>query len=297
MPPALRSVLVALRAASPLVMTTRAMTAESNTAPMNEKPWAPLWAGASRFAIRTPAASKYSMRVEPARSTSEKTTPKPLVRPLVVVPASWKSTSTWFEPTAMNSFFGENALNWSPRPALTEAKAVLSTRRPVPGVDITTPRFELTLKKVAGKLSTLVTAAGAPGKQRNSRVSWRTTRECPRSTGGLGVGRCYSRTLSGGRLRVGLDGSIAATRALGAPVRPHARERHGDLSPSCRHPGGGRRGRGGRSRVAPALAGDARLVAGAGPPCQRARLGASRPRSHFRERPADDVRQARQLCD
>src|SRR2546427_12488782 len=64
----------------------------------------------------------------------------------------------------MNSFFGENALNWSPRPALTEAKAVLSTRRPVPGVDITTPRFELTLKKVAGKLSTLVTAAGTPSQ-------------------------------------------------------------------------------------------------------------------------------------
>src|SRR5213083_722515 len=75
-----------------------------------------------------------------------------------------ESTSTWFEPTAMNSFFGENALNWSPRPALTEAKAVLSTRRPVPGVDITTPRFELTLKKVAGKLSTLVTAAGTPSQ-------------------------------------------------------------------------------------------------------------------------------------
>src|SRR5947207_11125380 len=176
MPLALRSVLVALRAASPLVMTTRAMTAESNTAPMNEKPWAPLWAGASRFAIRTPAASKYSMRVEPARATSEKTTPKPLVRPLVVVPASWKSTSTWFEPTAMNSFFGENALNWSPRPALTEAKAVLSTRRPVPGVDITTPRFELTLKKVAGKLSTLVTAAGTP-----SQLIWRR----PLSAGGV----------------------------------------------------------------------------------------------------------------
>src|SRR5690348_3482664 len=64
----------------------------------------------------------------------------------------------------MNSFLGENALNWSARPALIDAKALLSTRSPVPGVDITTPRFELTLKKVAGKLSTLVTAAGTPSQ-------------------------------------------------------------------------------------------------------------------------------------
>src|SRR6266566_9037756 len=64
----------------------------------------------------------------------------------------------------MNSFWGENALNWSASPALTDTKAVLSTRSPVPGVDISTPRFELTLKKVAGKLSTLVTAAGTPSQ-------------------------------------------------------------------------------------------------------------------------------------
>src|SRR5438034_6161905 len=70
----------------------------------------------------------------------------------------------WFEPTAMNSFLGEKALNWSARPALIDAKALLSTRSPVPGVDISTPRFELTLKKVAGKVSTLVKAAGTPSQ-------------------------------------------------------------------------------------------------------------------------------------
>src|SRR5437762_14043760 len=64
-------------------------------------------------------------------------------------------------------------------------------------------------------------------------------REYLRSTGGLGIGRWHPRTLSGGRLHDGVDGSIAAPRALGAPVRPHAGERHGDLSPSGRHPGGG----------------------------------------------------------
>src|SRR5205809_1885137 len=104
------------------------------------------------LASSTPFASKYSTRVAAALSTSEKTTPKPLTTPLVVVPASLKSTSTWFEPTAMNSFLGEKALNWSARPALIDAKALLSTRSPVPGVDMSTPRFELTLKKVAGNV-------------------------------------------------------------------------------------------------------------------------------------------------
>src|SRR5438046_6043317 len=116
------------------------------------------------LASSTPFASKYSTRVAAALSTSEKTTPKPLTTPLVVVPASLKSTSTWFEPTAMNSFLGEKALNWSARPALIDAKALLSPRSPVPGVGISTPRFELTLKKVAGKVSTLVRTAGTPSQ-------------------------------------------------------------------------------------------------------------------------------------
>src|SRR5438046_10260962 len=64
----------------------------------------------------------------------------------------------------MNGCLGEKALNWSPRPAWIDAKAVLSTRRPVPGVDISTPRFELTLKKVAGNVSTFVKAAGTPSQ-------------------------------------------------------------------------------------------------------------------------------------
>src|SRR6266404_6371951 len=124
-PPALTSVLVAFRAASPLVIRTRATIGESNTAPTKLNPWAPSRAVAGTLAISTPFASKYSTRAEPpARSTSENTTPKPLTRPLVVVPASLKSTSTRFEPTAMNSFLGENALNWSASPALIDANAV-----------------------------------------------------------------------------------------------------------------------------------------------------------------------------
>jgi len=77
-------------------------------------------------------------------------------------------------------------------------------------------------------------------------------RECPQSDRGLDIGRCYSRPLSGGRLHDDVDGSIAF-HAVGAPLRPHAGERHGDLSPSGRHPNSGRRGRrgGSRRRAAP----------------------------------------------
>src|SRR2546428_14006812 len=64
----------------------------------------------------------------------------------------------------MNSFLGENALNWSASPALIDAKALESTRKPVPGPEKMAPRFELTLKKVAGNVSTLVRAAGTPSQ-------------------------------------------------------------------------------------------------------------------------------------
>src|SRR2546428_13649444 len=64
----------------------------------------------------------------------------------------------------MNSFLGENALNWSASPALIDAKALESTRKPVPGPEKMAPRFELTLKNVAGNVSTLVRAAGTPSQ-------------------------------------------------------------------------------------------------------------------------------------
>src|SRR5947207_10410669 len=163
-PSALTSVIVASNAASPLVISTRATIAELNTAPTKVNPWAPRWAGDAMLASSTPFASKYSTRVAAALSTSENTNPKPLTTPLVVVPASLKSTSTWFEPTAMNSFLGEKALNWSARPALTDANAVLSTRRPVPRVENRAPRLELTVKKVAGTVPTYVRTAGTPSR-------------------------------------------------------------------------------------------------------------------------------------
>src|SRR5436189_6045779 len=96
--------------------------------------------------------------------------------------ARLNAARNWFEPTAMNSFLCEKALNCSARPALIDAKALLSTRSPVPGVDISTPRFELTLKKVAGKVSTLVKAAGTPSQL----ISRRPLSVGGRSTGKIG---------------------------------------------------------------------------------------------------------------
>src|ERR1041384_2050879 len=64
----------------------------------------------------------------------------------------------------MNSFLAEKVVNCAARAALTSAKFVLSTRRPVPGVEYSAPRFELTLKKFAGNVSTSVRAAGTPSQ-------------------------------------------------------------------------------------------------------------------------------------
>src|SRR5713101_2405686 len=63
-PPALTSVLVAFKAASLLVIRTRATIGESNTAPTKLNPWAPSRAGAGTLAISTPFASKYSTRAD-----------------------------------------------------------------------------------------------------------------------------------------------------------------------------------------------------------------------------------------
>src|SRR5437868_14469072 len=64
----------------------------------------------------------------------------------------------------MKSFLAEKVVNWAASPGLTAAKLVLSMRRPVPGVEYSAPRFELTLKKFAGNVSTSVSAAGTPSQ-------------------------------------------------------------------------------------------------------------------------------------
>src|SRR5205809_5679216 len=116
------------------------------------------------MASRWPSTSKYSIVAEPSRSTSTNTAPNPFTRPGVSVPARRNVTSTWLLPTGMNSFLAEKAVNCAASPALTAAKSVLSTRRPVPGVEYSAPRFELTLKNVAGNVSTSVSAAGTPSQ-------------------------------------------------------------------------------------------------------------------------------------
>src|SRR5947208_7462392 len=52
-------------------------------------------------------------------------------------------------------------------------------------------------------------------------------------------GALASRHSQGGPQHAGVDDGITAPRGMGAPLRPHARERHGDLPPSCWHLGGG----------------------------------------------------------
>src|SRR5258706_4916429 len=104
------------------------------------------------------------MGVTQGRSRSTTRAPNPLPRPGVSVPTSRNVMSTWLLPTGMNSFLAEKVLNWAASPALTAAKSVLSIRRPVPGVEYSAPRFELTLKKFGGSVSTSVSAAGTPSQ-------------------------------------------------------------------------------------------------------------------------------------
>src|SRR5947207_7979575 len=116
------------------------------------------------MAIRWLSTSKYSIVAEPGRSTSANTAPNPFTRPGVLVPTRRNVTSTWLLPTGMKSFLAEKVVNWAASPGLTAAKSVLSMRRPVPGVEYSAPRFELTLKKFAGNVSTSVRAAGTPSQ-------------------------------------------------------------------------------------------------------------------------------------
>src|SRR5438105_10298418 len=51
-------------------------------------------------------------------------------------------------------------------------------------------------------------------------------------------GALASRPLKEDPRHVGVDDGITAPRGMGAPLRPHARERHSDLPPSCWHLGG-----------------------------------------------------------
>src|SRR2546422_6747315 len=111
-------------------------------------------------------------------------------------------------------------------------------------------------------------------------------------------GALASRPLKEDPRHAGIDNSITAPRRMGAPLRPHARERHGDLPPSCWHLGGGwRRGRRGPSLPTPLARDSARLAHGARSPGRRSPLGGQWPRPHFRERPAHGAGPSRQLRD
>ena len=102
--------------------------------PTNEWPLASDRTGAFTFLSSRPWASKKASEVEPATSTSEKTTPKPFVRAGVVLPATWKFTRMIGLPTAMKILVGLNALNSFPYAGFRSARLLSLTRKPTPSV-------------------------------------------------------------------------------------------------------------------------------------------------------------------
>ena len=88
----------------PLVIVTDAARSPSgNETPRNESVWSPAVAGTPKLPRLWPAASKYSIRVEPEMSTSVKTAPKPFTVAGVVVPDWKKFTVVWVLLRAVNS--------------------------------------------------------------------------------------------------------------------------------------------------------------------------------------------------
>src|SRR5215207_2989194 len=127
----------------PLLTRTRVTRAPpTNVSPANERP--PFGeTGATTVSMSAPAGSKNSSLVEPARSTSVKTTPNAFVVAGVAVPDTKKWLSVMFEPTAANSRCGEN--DWtsglSKRTGVEVGLSALAlTKEAGPGVSYRRPR-------------------------------------------------------------------------------------------------------------------------------------------------------------
>src|SRR5262249_17498835 len=97
----------------PFVIRTRATTLEAKSAPRNENASLPSSAGTLSFWRVAFAASKNSIVVVLATSTSLKAGRKPRTSAGVVDPGTKKVTSTTFEPTAVNR---RGALNGAKEP-------------------------------------------------------------------------------------------------------------------------------------------------------------------------------------
>src|SRR5690349_9933223 len=101
------------------------------------------------------------MDADPWRSTSEKTIPNPVTAAGVVDPATVKSRSIVGLPTGANVFGLLNASNSAPYAGFRSEKSLSLVRNPVPGPPKFAPRL---LKNSAGKVLTLVSAAGTPSQ-------------------------------------------------------------------------------------------------------------------------------------
>src|SRR5688572_20169082 len=157
----------------PLVIRTRATrspalkkTPRKQTPPLAEE----LSAKVPRL---TPWASKYWIDVAEATSTSVNTAPKPDVVAGVVEPGTKKLTSVMLLPRAVKSRCGENVVNVEEYVALMLSNSIgvtvgldesALTWNPEPGVEKTTPRGEVTLKKSAGRLFGAEEASGTPSQ-------------------------------------------------------------------------------------------------------------------------------------
>src|SRR5690242_12963894 len=156
----------------PLVMRTLPTRSPAlNTTPRNDSPLFDV--GAKNVPSELPLISKNWMLVVLARSTSVKTTPKPLVNAITLLPGTKKLTATTLLPRAVNRRCGLKVVKMSGYVGLMFPNsigvdvgfdALALTWNPVPGVENTTPRGEFTLKKLAGKLLGAEKASGTPSQ-------------------------------------------------------------------------------------------------------------------------------------
>src|SRR5215203_454131 len=161
----------------PLEMRTRDTTLNWKSTLRNENVWLPAVLGTAKPPnmppIGTPDGPKNCIVVWSGRSTSLKTAPKPRTKAGVVVPGMKKVTSTAVDPIAVKRRWGLNGSNvpgyvGSMLPnsiaVLVGLTALALTSTPVPGVEKTTPRGLLTLKKSAGRRFGAAAESGTPSQ-------------------------------------------------------------------------------------------------------------------------------------
>src|SRR5206468_4406760 len=154
---------------SPLVIRTREIRSPAlKNTPKKESPL--LAVGTKEVPRDVLLALKYSIEVVQAKSTSVKTAPKPFVVAGVLLPGTKKLTSRMLLPNAVKRRCELKVWNIEEYVGLMLSNSIGAipalplTWNPVPDVEKTTPRGELTLKKLAGKLLGAEEASGTPSQ-------------------------------------------------------------------------------------------------------------------------------------